>query len=809
MPNCKYIKQQEIVSYNGGVDWQDVMPAQYRKGQLIEHDSEDCGELDTIYRWRKLTGVYLCVDDVKYEKLILDESYDGGLSWYPAYPSQYTTGEEIGVDEDYCNDKFVGHYAMTVTSSGGGTIGHECPTRYYWNGYRCVMRPNTTQLDPIKIVKCDGNPELTSADTKYYTSYPSNYKFSLLSAEIGKCVTSIAASAFTNSSAMTYVSMADSVTTIGAHAFRGCTSLSGMNTTTPGVLNIPSGVRSIGTSAFNGCSGITSIICEQTTPPSLGNNVFANTNNCPIYVPCGSYGSYQYSWPSLVSRIAPIGGTVCDSVRVRYYYNGESSTYYCGNATKIQGADADGTGVERSAITGVSIGDCVTEIGYTALSGCGFTNIDIPSGVTSIAISAFTRCDNLASITIPSSVTSIGSGAFTRCSGLTSCTINGGSIGDSAFESCNNLTSCVIGNGVTSIGKRAFYSCSGLSSCTIGSGVTSIGGGAFRDCTSLTSIDIPNSVRGIGGDAFSGCTSLSSCTIGSGVTSIGSGAFKDCTSLTGNLEIPDSTTSIGTSAFTNSGGFTSISIGSGVTKIGDYAFYRMIHGSLTGITIYATTPPTIGDYPLYGTNNCPIYVPAASVTAYKAAWSNYASRIQPIPTKWIATYSDSSVTSAECDSTSEIVRYEIESNNLMSVLIGDCVTSIGERAFQGCRSLTSVNIPSGVTIINLSTFYRCDSLTSVTIPDGVTSIGQSAFAYCSGLTSCTIGSSVMYIAQSVFYGCSGLISVTVEATTPPTLGASVFDQTNDCPIYVPSGSVDAYKAASGWRGYASRIQAIT
>jgi hypothetical protein len=287
----------------------------------------------------------LGVDDMKYEKLILDESYDGGLSWYPAYPSQYTTGNSVGVDEDYCNDKFVGHYYMEITSSGGGTIGHECPARYYWNGHKCVQRISRVGFltDPIKIVKCDGNPELTSADTKYYSSYPSYYKFSLFSAEIGKCVTSIADNTFKNSSALTYVSMADSVTTIGAYAFSNCRSLSGMNTTTPGVLNIPSGVTSIGTSAFNGCSGITSIICEQTTPPSLGNNVFANTNNCPIYVPCGSVGSYQYSWSSLASRIAPIGGTVCDSVRVRYYYNGESLTYYCGNITSVSSTDTNGT----------------------------------------------------------------------------------------------------------------------------------------------------------------------------------------------------------------------------------------------------------------------------------------------------------------------------------------------------------------------------------------------------------------------------------------------------------------------------------
>ena len=61
---------------------------------------------------------------------------------------------------------------------------------------------------------------------------------------------------------------------------------------------------------------------------------------------------------------------------------------------------------------------------------------------------------------------------------------------------------------------------------------------------------------------------------------------------------------------------------------------------------------------------------------------------------------------------------------------------------------------------------------------------------------------------NVFYNCTSLTSVTIEATTPPTLGNNVFYNTNECPIYVPSESVEIYKAANGWSNYASRIQAI-
>ena len=119
------------------------------------------------------------------------------------------------------------------------------------------------------------------------------------------------------------------------------------------------------------------------------------------------------------------------------------------------------------------------------------TSIDIPYGITSIGVGAFTRCTSLASITIPNSVTSIGSKAFYSCA----------------------FTSITIPSSVTSIGDNAFYYCENLSSITISNGVKSIGVGAFQDCSALTSITIPSSVTSIGKNAFSRCPALQSITI--------------------------------------------------------------------------------------------------------------------------------------------------------------------------------------------------------------------------------------------------------------------------------------------------------
>jgi hypothetical protein len=80
---------------------------------------------------------------------------------------------------------------------------------------------------------------------------------------------------------------------------------------------------------------------------------------------------------------------------------------------------------------------------------------------------------------------------------------------------------------------------------------------------------------------------------------------------------------------------------------------------------------------------------------------------------------------------------------------------------------------------------------------------------CGNLTSVTIGNGITSIGNTAFNLCSALRSVTVEATTPPSLlNANAFNNTNNCPIYVPAESVNTYKAANNWSSYASRIQAI-
>ena len=95
------------------------------------------------------------------------------------------------------------------------------------------------------------------------------------------------------------------------------------------------------------------------------------------------------------------------------------------------------------------------------------------------------------------------------------------------------------------------------------------------------------------------------------------------------------------------------------------------------------------------------------------------------------------------------------------VVIPEGVKSIGDSAFEYCKSLTSIVIPESVTSIGDSAFWRCSSLTSVVIPEGVKSIGASAFWGCSSLTSVVIPEGVKSIGASAFYDCSSLTSVVI------------------------------------------------
>ena len=123
------------------------------------------------------------------------------------------------------------------------------------------------------------------------------------------------------------------------------------------------------------------------------------------------------------------------------------------------------------------------------------------------------------------------------------------------------------------------------------------------------------------------------------------------------------------------------------------------------------------------------------------------------------------------------------------------------------QSLTTLVLSSNVRTVG---GFKCPLLTDITIPEGVTTIANYGFRECTSLTTITFPSTITEIHMDTLRNCASLQSATFLSTTPPS--GAVYNYTflnSSCPIYVPNSSVDTYKAASGWSGYASRIQAIS
>jgi hypothetical protein len=262
----------------------------------------------------------------------------------------------------------------------------------------------------------------------------------------------------------------------------------------------------------------------------------------------------------------------------------------------------------------------------------------------------------------------------------------------------------------------------------------------------ITYMNRTRKVTSIGKEAFAyGNDYLTSVTIPNSVINIGEKAFSYCKVLT-SVTISNSMMTIGKQAFEGCYSLTSITIPNSVTTIGNYAFASC--RSLASITIPKSVT-SIGERPFGGCDGL-------FFISVEEGNSVYDSR----------------------NNCNGII--ETESNTLIvackNTLIPNSVTTIGNYAFNGFE-LTSVTIPNSVTTIGNYAF--CCGLTSVTIPNSVTSIGEGAFKN------------------------GNLLEVISKIENPFTINTNTFSDNTfyNTILYVPTGSIDKYKATEGWKKF--------
>lgn len=305
-------------------------------------------------------------------------------------------------------------------------------------------------------------------------------------------------------------------------------------------------------------------------------------------------------------------------------------------------------------------------------------DVEFPISLSNVANYCFQGCEKLDTVIFTQNMRSVFAYTFNGCTGLKYVKIPDimSSIGNNAFQGCSSLAKLDFdgnNNSIKSIGNYSFDGCASMqfSSRNL-TKLSSIGNYAFQNCAKIVNLTITSAdLKKISKYAFSGCTKLATVKVSASLNEIGDYAFSKCPVLTTlsykdskagcGIELPAAVTVYPQYCFRECGAITKMNIPEGVTTIGDRAFAgmksltelvlpstltsmvkRAFEGSgtnypvhLTKLVCKAVVPPTCGGS-APGSGKEPtvdaVYVPATSVSAYKAAafWSTYSAIISAI-----------------------------------------------------------------------------------------------------------------------------------------------------------------------------------
>lgn len=349
--------------------------------------------------------------------------------------------------------------------------------------------------------------------------------------------------AFSGDTGLTKLTLPDTVKTIEANAFEGCSNVKTITSSAP---------AAVGEYAFNSCSALKKITLSKAV--SLAQYSLAN---CPelttIDAPYAKFDKYVFMNGSKVTAVN--AGTLADE-----------AFYGCAALKKVSLKKAGKIGNKAMAyctgITEIS-SDAVT-VGKEAFLGCtNLSYVKLPKAKR-ISESAFAQLPKLKTVKL-GSAESIGKTAFYDCPKLK--TVTGTekvkTIASYAFSYDNKMTKFPSSKSLTYVGARAFFDCRNMKGSFDAENITQVGEFAFGNCRKLSSSFNFTKVKKIGKGAFSYCLKLKSNSLGQKLKTAGSFAFAGCKSIK-HIYVPPVCKKLGFGCFakakkfiyTNDGGYT-------------------------------------------------------------------------------------------------------------------------------------------------------------------------------------------------------------------------------------------------------------
>lgn len=388
---------------------------------------------------------------------------------------------------------------------------------------------------------------------------------------------------------------------------------------------------------------------------------------------------------------------------------------FSGN-TVIQTFDEFGKFVNAQAISDRAFNGCSSlesidlslaeEIGDTCFYNCSSLDIDMNlPNVTIIKHGGFNSTTSLKGRVNLPNLETIQSGAFAK-SGI-EYVDNLGKVTElgysdwwgGSFQNCQSLKEVVLPDTLSVVTKHAFYQCQLLEKCEIPSSVTKIEDSAFRE---LSNLDLVNLVL-------------------PQLTSIGNASFLKVPNL--ESVVLDNIQTMGELCFSDCDNLKSVVLGKDITQI-DYAAF-IWNELLENVVLKANVPPTLGTRVFEG-STCPLYVPDASVEAYKTAtnWVTYADRIMSMfYYLGYIDFADSAVRDI-C-----VANFDTDADGVVSIEEAAAVTDIGT-LFKNNKEITSFDefkYFTGVTSIAQGVINTITNLKSITLPSSITSLPYGCF----------------------------------------------------------------------------------